>query len=100
MGPNQRNSYFVIRKGGEFLVKKRMADVTPTVVDWTAHSAINGLDAEGRSANVLTVEVGSSEVRFLVNGTEVSSQPRSNIDTGGMTGLRVTHLLDVHIGGL
>ena len=99
-GPNQRYSYFVIRQGGEFLVKKRMADATPTVVDWTAHSAINDLDAEGRSANVLTVEVGSSEVRFLVNGTEVSSQPTSNIDTDGMTGLRVTHLLDVHIGDL
>ena len=99
-GPNQRYSYFVIRQGGEFLVKKRMADATPTVVDWTAHSAINDLDAEGRSVNVLSVEVGSSQVRFLVNGTEVSSQPSSNIETDGVTGLRVTHLLDVHIGDL
>jgi len=81
-------------------VKKRMGDATPTVVDWTAHSAINDLDTEGRSANVLSVEVGSSQVRFLVNGTEVSSQPSSNIETDGVTGLRVTHLLDVHIGDL
>ena len=39
-------------------------------------------------------------MRFLVNGTEVSSQRRSAGDTDGITGLRVTHLLDVHIDSL
>ena len=92
-GPNQRYSYFVIRQGGEFLVKKRMGDETPTLVDWTAHDAINDLDDQGRSRNTLAVEVGSSQVRFLVNGTEVPSQPRSAVDTDGITGLRVNHLL-------
>ena len=100
LGPNQRYSYFVIRQGGEFLVKKRMGDETPTLVDWTAHDAINDLDDQGRSRNTLTVEVGSSQVRFLVNGTEVTSQPRSAVDTDGISGLRVNHLLDVHIGDL
>ena len=99
-GPNQRYSYFVIRQGGEFLVKKRMGDETPTVVDWTAHDAISDLDDQGQSSNTLAVEVGSSQVRFLVNGTEVTSQPLSAVDTDGITGLRITHLLDVHIGDL
>ncbi len=99
-GPDQHYSYFVIRQGGQFLVKKRMGNATPTVVDWTAHDAINDLDAQGRSTNTLGIEVGSSQVRFLVNGTEVTSQPRSAVDTDGTTGLRVTHLLDVHIGDL
>jgi hypothetical protein len=99
-GPNQHYSYFVIRQGGQFLVKKRMGNETPTVVDWTAHDAINDLDAQGRSTNTLGIEVGSSRVRFLVNGTEVTSQPRSAVDTDGTTGLRITHLLDVHIGDL
>ena len=99
-GPNQHYSYFVIRQGGQFLVKKRMGNETPTVVDWTAHDAINDLDNQGRSTNTLVVEVGSSQVRFLVNGTEVTAQPRSAVDTDGMTGLRITHLLDVHIGDL
>ena len=58
------------------------------------------LDDQGRSRNTLSVEVGSSQVRFLVNGTEVTSQPRSAVDTDGITGLRITHLLDVHIGDL
>ncbi len=98
--PNQQYSYFMIRQGGMFLLKKRMGSDTPTVIDWTAHDAINDLDADGRSTNALAVEVGSSEVRFLVNGTEVATQPRSAVDTDGITGLRVTHLLDVHIGNL
>ena len=99
-GANQRYSYFVIRQGGQFLIKKRMGDDTPTLVDWTPHSAINDLNDEGRSTNTLSVEVGSSQVRFLVNGTEVNSLPRSDVDTDGITGLRVTHLLDLHIGDL
>ena len=99
-GANQRYSYFVIRQGGEFLVTQRMGDETSAVVDWTAHDAINDLDNQGRSSNTLEVEIGSSQVRFLVNGTEVTSQPRSAVDTDGITGLRVTHLLDVHIGDL
>ena len=97
---NQRYSYFVIRQGGEFLVTKRMGDETSAVVDWTAHDAINDLDDQGGSSNTLAVEIGSSQVRFLVNGMEVTSQPRSTVDTDGITGLRVNHLLDVHIGDL
>ena len=96
-GPNQRYSYFVIRENGEFLIKKRMGSETPTVVDWTAHDAINVFE---RTTNRLTVEVGSDQVRFLVNGTEVSTQPRSDLDTNGITGLRVNHFLNVHIDNL
>ncbi len=99
-GANQRYSYFVIRQDGQFLIKKRMGSETPTVLDWTRHDAINELDAEGTSTNTLAVEVGSSQVRFLVNGTEVSTQMRSAVDTDGITGLRVTHFLNVHIDNL
>jgi hypothetical protein len=99
-GPSQRYSYFVIRQDGQFLIRKRMGDDIPILVDWTSHDSINQLDAQGRSTNVLAVEVGSSQVRFLVNGTEVATQPRSAVDTDGITGLRVTHLLNVHIDSL
>ena len=97
---NQRYSYFVIREDGQYLIKKRMGRQTPNVVGWTSHSAIQELDAQGRATNVLSVEVGSSRVRFLVNGTEVSSQPRSAVDLDGISGLRVNHQLNVHIGAL
>ena len=99
-GPGQQYSYFMLRQGGEFLIKKRMGDDLPTLVDWTAHDAIDDLDANGSSTNTLAVEAGADTVRFLVNGTEVATQPRSAVDTDGTTGLRVTHLLDVHISDL
>jgi len=97
---NQQYTYFVLRESGEYLIKKRMGSETPDVVAWTPHEAITQLDAQGRSTNVLSVEVGGDQVRFLVNGTEVSSQPRSAVDTDGITGLRVNHQLNVHIDEL
>ena len=99
-GPNQRYSYFVIRENGQFLIRKRVGSDTSDVVSWSGHDAINELDAQGRATNTLTVEVGSDYVRFLVNGTEVSTQPRSTVDTDGITGLRVNHFLNVHIDNL
>jgi hypothetical protein len=99
-GPNQQYSYFMLRQGGEYLIKKRMGEDLPTLVDWTANDAVNDLDANGSSTNMLTVEASGDTVRFLVNGTEVSTQPRSEVDTDGITGLRVTHLLNVHVSGL
>ena len=99
-GGNQQYSYFVIREDGQFLIRKRMGSETPDVVSWTSHDAINTLNAQGSATNTLAVEVGASQVRFLVNDTEVSSQPRSAIDTDGITGLRVNHQLNVHADAL
>ena len=96
-GPNQQYSYFMLRQGGEYLIKKRMGEDLPTLVDWTAHDAVNDLNDRGSSTNTLTVEADGDTVRFLVNGAEVATQPRSAVDTAGVTGLRVTHLLNVHI---
>ena len=96
-GPNQQYTYFMLRQGGEYLIKKRMGEDLPTLVDWTADDAVNDLNDQGSSTNTLTVEAAGDTVRFLVNGNEVSSQPRSDVDTDGITGLRVTHLLNVHI---
>ena len=97
---NQQYSYFVIREDGQFLIKKRTGNETSTVVDWTGHDAINALNPRGSATNTLAVEVGASQVRFLVNDTEVSSQPRSAVDTNGLVGLRVAHQLNVHIDRL
>ena len=99
-GDGQRYTYFMLRQGGEFLIRKRMGEELPIVVAWNAHDAVNDLDANGSSTNTLTVEADDDMVRFLVNGTEVSSQPRSAVDADGVTGLRVTHMLNVHVSDL
>ena len=96
-GEGQRYTYFVLRQGGMFLIKKRIGEDLPILVDWTAHDAVNDLDDQGSSTNKLAVEAAGDTVRFLVNDTEVATEPRSAVDTDGITGLRVTHLLNVHI---
>ena len=57
------------------------------------------VDGAGKATNALTVEVGADKVRFLVNGTEVASQPRSQVDTNGIAGLRINHNLNVQVEG-
>ena len=99
-GPNQEYSYFVIRQNGEYFIRNREGGELPVVEDWTAHSAITTPGDDGRSLNTLSVEVGADQVRFLVNGTEVSSHPKSALHTDGITGLRVNHQLNIHIDDL
>ncbi len=96
----QQYTYFMLRQGGEFLIRKRMGEDLPILVEWTAHDAVNDLNDDGSSNNTLSVEAAGDTVRFLVNGTEVATQPRSAVDTDGITGLRVTHLLNMHIDDL
>ncbi len=99
-GDGQQYTYFMLRQGGEFLIRKRMGEDLPILVEWTANDAINDLNDQGSSNNTLSVEAAGDTVRFLVNGTEVATQPRSEVDTDGITGLRVTHLLNMHIDDL
>lgn len=99
-GPNQRYTYFLVSQNGRFLIKRHNGTQTTNVADWTMHASINRPDAKGTSTNVLSVEAGASQVRFLVNGTEVSSQPRSAVDADGIAGIRVNHFLNVHIDDL
>ena len=98
-GENQKYTYFLIRQDGKFLIKKRDGASTPNVMSWTENAAIKKADTSGKMTNALSVEVGADKVRFLVNGTEVASQPRSQIDTNGIAGLRVNHNLNVQVEG-
>jgi hypothetical protein len=102
-GADQAYTYFVIRRSGEFSVRRRTGNSTSAVVDWTASPAILKYDdrGEGETAkNVLTIEVGQSTVRFIVNDREVANLPRASLDTDGIIGLRVNHSLNLHVSSL
>jgi hypothetical protein len=97
---DQRYSYFLIRGNGQFLIKNRSGSNTSSVSgSWTTHSAIQAQDATGKCTNTLLVEVGESQVRFLINGEEVYSGAIDQFETDGIAGIRVNHNLDLHIDG-
>ena len=102
-GAGQSYTYFLIRNGGESIIKKREGSEAPTIQPWTANEAILSYANRGEDAtvkNVLAVECGAETVRFFVNGEEVGSAPRSDMATDGTVGIRVNHGLNLHISRL
>lgn len=98
-GDDLAYDYFLIREGGEFLIKRRRGDETETLQDWTAHDAIRSFaDGDGSPVeNVLEVVAQGDDVAFLVNGTEVARLPRTDVQTDGIAGLRINHALNLHV---
>ncbi len=102
-GAGQSYTYFLIRDGGEFLVKRRQGADTPTIQGWTADAAVRSYADRGEDAtikNVLAVEADGETVRFFVNGDEVASLPRADVDVDGVVGIRVNHRLNLHVSRL
>jgi len=95
----QKYTYFLIRQDGKFLVKRRAGAATPNVMDWTGNAAIKKAEAGGKMANTMAIAVGQDKVRFLVNGTEVTSIEPSKVDANGIAGLRVNHSLTLLVEG-
>src|SRR5215212_9517371 len=87
---NQSYFYFVVRQDGKYLINHRANDSTVhKLVDWTANPAVKAIDANGKATNTLSVVVGADKLSFLVNGVEVNSLPRSQVEGSGVVGLRV-----------
>lgn len=102
-GPAQAYSYFLVRNGGQYIIKRREGAEAPTVRPWTSHDAILSYADRGDDVsvkNVLTLEARGDSVRFLVNGTEVATLPRSEFGVDGTYGFRVNHGLNLHISRL
>ena len=99
-GAAQRYTYFLLRDGGEFLVKSRDGSGTGTLVDWTHDDAIRSYADRGDDAsvrNILAVEAGPEEVRFFVNDHQVAKVARSGMAVNGTVGIRVNHRLNLHV---
>jgi hypothetical protein len=102
-GSGQEYTYFLLRDGGQYIIKRRAGREAPTVSPWTSHDAIRTYADRGDDVsvkNVLGVEAHPDSVRFLVNGTEVARLPRSEVPADGIFGFRVNHAVNVHISRL
>lgn len=99
---DQSYLYFLIRKTGDFLIKRRSGASTSVVKEWTANPAIMPYtsDAEGSVGNVLALESGDDDLTFFVNGEQVARVPRGDLPVDGLVGLRVNHALNVHVEDL
>jgi hypothetical protein len=99
-GPRQSYLYFVVAQNGTWLIKSRDGDTsTSTIAEKTPNDAVKKPDDSGKSTNALEVRVGADKVDFVVNGVVVHSEPKTGATakTDGIYGIRVNHLLEVHI---
>ena len=99
-GAQQSYTYFLVAQNGTFLIKKRDGEQTSNVVNKTPSDAIKKPEANGQSVNTLEVRAGADKTDFVVNGTVVNSQPKGAVNTDGIWGARVNHLLEVQIDNL
>ena len=100
-GAKQSYTYFLVAQDGTWLVKKRNGDTaTDNVLPKTANDAVKKPGADGKSTNALEVRVGADKVDYVVNGTVVGSSPKAGMKTDGTYGIRVNHLLEVHVDAL
>ena len=99
-GAKQAYTYFLVAQDGSWLVKKRDGDVASDVLPKKANEAVKKPGADGKSTNALEVRVGADKIDYVVNGTVVGSSPKSAAKTDGIYGIRVNHVLEVHIDAL
>jgi len=98
-GPTQSYAYFVVAQNGMFQVRQRDGANVTTVTGPTANAAVKQPGANGQSANVLEVRVAGDTVSYVVNGTVVHSGPKGALATDGLAGVRINHVLSVHVEG-
>jgi hypothetical protein len=99
-GAQQSYTYFLVAQNGTYLIKKRDGEQTSNVVGKASSDAVKKPGDNGQSVNTLEVRAGADKTDFVVNGQVVNSQPKGAINTDGIWGARVNHLLEVQIDGL
>jgi hypothetical protein len=96
--PTQDYLYFLIRHDGSYMIRHRAGTEVHTLVNWTQHDAIRKATATDAASNVLAIDAGAQQVRFLINDQIVNTVDRvPMLNTNGIVGFRVGHHLDVHI---
>lgn len=99
-GPTPRYTYLLVRPTGDFLIKRRSGDATEVLVDWTVHSAVQRVAADGdEPVNIVGIMVTHDEASFLVNGSVVHRMPAAAVQPYGHAGLRINHRLDLRVAG-
>ncbi len=97
---SQNYIYFLVAQDGTYTIRHRAGDQVHDI-QRASNAAIRQPDAKGQSTNALEVRVAGNTISYVVNGTVVHTTPKSGMTakTDGIAGVRVNHLLDVHVDG-
>jgi len=100
-GAMQSYTYFMVTDDGTYLIKRRDGASTQGISQKTASSAVKKPEAGGTATNALEVRVKADGIDFVINGTVVTSLPKTGAaaKTDGIYGMRINHQLDVQIDG-
>jgi hypothetical protein len=100
-GATQSYLYFMVTDDGTYLIKRRDGTSTQGVSNKTPSDAVKKPDAGGSATNALEVRVKPDKVEFVINGTVVSTMPKTGplAKTDGVYGIRINHQLEVQIDG-
>jgi hypothetical protein len=100
-GATQSYTYFMVTDDGTYLIKRRDGTSTQGVSAKTPSPAVKKPDGSGTATNALEVRVMGDKIDFVINGTVVTSLPKTGpaAKTDGIYGIRINHQLDVQIDG-
>ncbi|MBZ5642092.1 MAG: hypothetical protein LAO19_04980 [Acidobacteriia bacterium] len=95
----QNYVYFMVTDDGTYLIKRRAGASAQGVSQKSPSDAVKKPDSTGKCTNELEVRVKGDKVDFVINGTVVTSMPKSGAlaKTDGIYGIRVNHQLEVQI---
>jgi hypothetical protein len=97
-GADLEYTYMLIRPTGDVLIKRRIGEITETLLDWTPHPAVRRVEVEGdEPVNTLGIDVFDGDTHFVVNGDVVHVESASRVRPYGVAGVRVNHRLDVRV---
>ena len=99
----QRYLYFMVAQNGAFLIKERTGDDTVDLEGGSMeHMAVQVPPEGGSAVNELEVRVAGDTVTYVINGTEVHSNARTDAfaTTDGIVGARINHVLNVTVSDL
>ena len=101
-GAGQSYLYFMVAQDGTWLLKRRNGNATPEVAGPSSNVAVKRPDASGKSTNALEVRVTADKIEYVVNGTVVTTTPKTGptAKTDGNYGVRSNHMLEIQVDGL
>ena len=101
-GAGQSYLYFMVAQDGTWLLKRRNGNATPEVAGPSSNAAVKRPDSSGKSINALEVRVTADKIEYVVNGTVVTTTPKTGptAKTDGNYGVRSNHMLEIRVDGL